>query len=354
VLIKLLAAGAALVAALFGLVPPSSAPTDAQRDLARARDAYAALQKYFATGGVYSDAYPPTGPSSAWSWSQTVAGTIALAQVEPGYRTDLRQQLTSLDLYWSTDAFTPYPGTGSKYYDDNEWLGQDLVRAARMLGDPPALDRARQLFAFVTTGWDSASGDACPGGVFWTQDPRDSDRNTVSTANGAVLAIALYQTTGDPSYLRWGRTMTAWVDACLRGADGLYWDHLSQSGQVDRTVWSYNQGAMIAANVGLYEATGDVSYVVRAAAIAQAALARYSRTDFAGERTFFVAIFFRDLKVLDAVAPDASYATAAQRYADACWENVRDSQTGLYPDTSGRTTLLDQAAMVDLFAQLAD
>jgi glycosyl hydrolase family 76 len=51
--------------------------------------------------------------------------------------------------------------------------------------------------------------------------------------------------------------MIGWVEQCLRDSDGLYGDHVSGNGTIDRTEWSYNQGAMIEAYRLLYRATGS-------------------------------------------------------------------------------------------------
>lgn len=350
-----LAAAAALVAASFGAASTIAPPTKDARDLARAADAYAAMQRAFAAGAGYRETAPAGGPASAWSFSQALAATISLAELPHAgrLRADLRRQVAVLTPYWDADGYAPYPGGGAQYYDDNEWLGQDLLRAYAVLHDRAALARAERIFAFVATGWDRNAADACPGGVFWTRDPASTDRNTVSTANGALLALGLYRATGREPYLRWARAMTSWVDACLRAPDGLYWDHLSPTGAVERREWSYNQGAMLAAFAGLFAATGDDAYRGRAEAVARAALARYAPDGFAGEPACFVAIFFRDLAALDAVAPDRGYDRAAQRYADALWAGRRDPATGLFPLETGETRLLDQAAVVDLYAQLA-
>jgi predicted alpha-1,6-mannanase (GH76 family) len=341
---RTIAVAAAFAAALAVLAPGIGASDRAPSNLARATLAFATLQQHFhPPGAVYHDTYPGKGASSAWSFSQALAATIDLARVDPSYRPALRAELGVLRSYDDGDGYTPYPGRGSLYVDDNEWIGQDLVAASTLLGDRSSLARAERLFTLVRTAWDADTHDACAGGVFWTRDPSNTDRNTVSTANGALLALALYGKTGDRSYLDWARTMYAWVNRCLTEKDGLYADHLTPTGVVNTREWSYNQGAMIAAGTALYTATYDRAYLRQATSVASTALARYARTNFAGEPTYFVAIFFRDLAQLDRVAPNAAHAVAAQRYADAQWATARDQ----------RTTLLDQSAIVDLYAELA-
>jgi predicted alpha-1,6-mannanase (GH76 family) len=333
----LIACAAVLVAAGW-----TGLNTEGKRaNLARATTAFDALQRHFAsTGAVYTDATPGKGASSAWSFSQALAATIELAKADPAYRPAVQAQLATLARYWNGRGYRPYPLGGWVYLDDNEWIGQDLVAAYELLGRKQLLQRAQTVFDLVADAWDVDSSDACSGGVFWTHDPTNTDRNTVSTANGALLALDLYRETHQASYLGWARKMYAWVDRCLAASDGLYSDHLSKRGDVDGHEWSYNQGAMIAAGTLLYVATHDARYLARATTLTRATLARFGPSNFAGEPSAFVAILFRDIRRLNAVKPDARYAAAAQRYADANWG-------------TSKSTLLDQSAIVDLYAALA-
>ena len=85
----------------------------------------------------------------------------------------------------------------------------------------------------------------------------NGDRNTVTTATGALLAMRLYFVTLDQRYVSWAQRMLAWVDACMQAPKGLLWDHVDLDGAIDETHWSYNQGTAIGANVLLFRATGE-------------------------------------------------------------------------------------------------
>ena len=54
---------------------------------------------------------------------------------------------------------------GDKYYDDNEWIVIELVRAYRLLGDEKYLDYAKELAEFCYSGWSNSSG-----GIKWKVD----------------------------------------------------------------------------------------------------------------------------------------------------------------------------------------
>jgi predicted alpha-1,6-mannanase (GH76 family) len=176
------------------------------------------------------------------------------------------------------------------------------------------------------------------------------DRNAVSTLNGAILGLRLYALTGRPGYVRWARRMLEWADGCLVRGDGLLADHIALDGARDERAWSYNQGAFVAAAVLLAQATHDSRYLDLAQRKAATALDEYGPA-FEGEPRIFVAIFFHDLQLLDAVRPDPRYRAALARYADLQWRR-RDSVSGLFVDADG-ASLLDQAAMVQTYALLA-
>ncbi len=262
----------------------------------------------------------------------------------------------------------PFGPGGDKFYDDNAWTGLELMRAHRLIGDPGALAQARRVFHFVTTGWDTASPCAT-GGVYWKQQApweTNRDRNVVSTAPNAELALRLYQATGERPYLDWALHMYRWTQANLRDpADDLYWDHLAVDAEgrcaIERTKWSYNQGTMVGAGALLYRVTGDAAYLREAERLARAALAHYSRVPngYFSQDPAFNAIYFRNLLLLHALGGDGAYLEAVlgalRGYADAAWDSphVHQPGTGLFPFGREATTLLDQAAMVQLYACLA-
>jgi hypothetical protein len=192
-------------------------------DRQRAIDSYAALQRRFfsAAAHLYRDSAAGTSQASAaaWSFSQAFAATVSLAGVT-GASSDYSRELVDREqestAYWDPNTDPPgYTATAlqnagtntPQFYDDNAWLGLDLVATWQRLHRPETLAQAERVFTLVTSGWDDTSGDTCPGGVFWTHWHGDEDRNAVSTANGALLALRLYQATRSPSYLHWATRM---------------------------------------------------------------------------------------------------------------------------------------------------
>jgi predicted alpha-1,6-mannanase (GH76 family) len=205
----------------------------------------------------------------------------------------------------------------------------------------------------VNDGWDRDESHPCPGGVFWTRAGANRDRNTVTTANASLLAARLFLRTGQTGYLAFARKAYAWTERCLGRQDGLLADHIDLRGRVDWTTWSYNQGAMIAAGALLFRATGERSYLADAGRTADAALKAFRYPLASGEPPVFLAIFYRDLEELRAVRPGRDERGQLADFAEDAWQHARDPRTGLFHFGGRGPTLLDQAAMVQIFAQLA-
>jgi len=177
------------------------------------------------------------------------------------------------------------------------------------------------------------------GGVPWTTTPGEPSRNTVSTANAAVLGLRLYLLDPQAAFLQSSTRMLSWLDECLLAPNGLFWDSIGTDGTVDRSEWSYNQGSVMEAYRLLYVATGNPSDLARAELVADSTLAAFS-SRWSAEPAEFAVIFFRRLLDLAALDGRADYVAAAQAYADRLWRQRPHS-------------LLQQAAVVQLYAALA-
>jgi hypothetical protein len=348
---------ALVIVATLAVPAVAAAPTRAERNenAARAIRAYLAMQRYLFDGrsGSYREVVGARPGAHAWPISQAIAATIAVARVpgaDPVFARDARRRIDRLEDLRFGAVYTASAG-GSVYYDDNEWIAQDLLDADATWPDATGRRRATEIFAAVVRAWDSDPSHPCSGGIVWTEAPSNSDRNTVTTANGALLALRLHALTHRSHFLHWSQRMLYWLDQCMLAPNGLYWDHIDANGVVDFTHWSYNQGSMIGANVLLYQQTHDPAALARAESLADATLAYFAGPKLAGEPPEFAAIFFRNLLALAAIDKRAQYVDAAQAYAESAWAQ-RDTRTNLI--SFGKPTrLLDQAAVVQIYAALA-
>jgi glycosyl hydrolase family 76 len=313
-------------------------------DGGRARLAYAAMERRFfdPRGGDYRDTASGPDGSHAWPFSQALAATLEVAPLEPRNfhaRRVLRQRFALLDRrFRSGQLYTTWP-QGYLYYDDNEWISFDLLDWNDLHPNPTAVQKASSVFSALAAAWSSDPRFACPGGVPWTTTPGYLSRNTVSTANAAVLGLRLYLLNPQPSLLQSSTRMLSWLDQCLLAPNGLFWDNIEPAGTVDQTEWSYNQGSVMEAYRLLYLVTGNPADLARAEFVADTTLSLFS-SRWSSEPPEFAAIFFRRLLNLAALDGRTDYVAAAQAYANQVW-NQRHH------------TLLEQAAVVQLYAALA-
>ena len=355
-------------AALCALAGASRAGAQPSVDAERALSSYAAMQQqyYMPYHHLYRGEETENAQEFAylWPYSQALAATSAVAGIPAlglPYQPAVREHISGLRLYWNPKRRPPgyesgalVSGGGEKFYDDQEWVGLQLVRAYRMLGDPGLLARALELFRLIVYGWDGNARHPCPGGVFWTQREGTFKRNTVSNAPGAQLGVELYQLTRRAAYLQWAKRMYHWVRLCLRETSGLYADNIDLSGTIDRSIFIYNQGTMLGTEALLYQATGNAEYLAHAQEEAATTLAYFTTSQLEGQPPFFVSIFAENLMRLNALAPSAGYSAYLQQYADHAWSAYVNPATGLFDFHDKQATLLlQQAAMTQLYAYLS-
>jgi hypothetical protein len=344
-------------------------------DMGRAIFAYEAMQKRFYVGG--SGLYSGAPYSFLWPFSQAFAATVSLAWM-PGEQAqlarDLHVRLYGLTRYWNYPGqatviglFPPStlpsyngsvvagPGVASdSFYDDNEWVGIELVRLYELDHQAALLERAEQVMAFAMAGWQTNPGLACPGGIPFSTNVVNADRNTVTNAPAVELALQLYRVTGQNSYLQFAQTAYEWVRACLLQASNLYADHIRTRGVVGEALWSYNQGTMIGAGVLLYQLSGNSAYLYQGRQTAKAALAYFTPTRLYGENPFFVSVYFRNLLYLDSVTHDPPGAKLVQEYVDHYWSEIRSANQLFVGGSPPAASLLVQAALVQDYALLSE
>ncbi|HUA05911.1 MAG TPA: glycoside hydrolase family 76 protein [Solirubrobacteraceae bacterium] len=348
----------------------------------RAARAFAAMQAGFRSrDGLYrrdGRLHLPGTAAHLWPFSRALVATLDLAGIEdglPGFNAEaeIKNGLAALEHYWVANADPPayssdVRGTrigGDRYYDDNAWVGLALVQLERMRPRPGSLERPGELLEFARSGWDQRDG-----GVFWVEQgrgigARNHDRNTVSNAPNAELGFHLSELKGE-AVTEPGRAMYDWVLKTLdasRGTDspgtGLFWDKVRGDGSIDETLWTYNQGSMIGANVlmaRLEQPPQDVVYLDRAEAIARKSLTHFSEDEYIRQPAAFNAIFFRNLLLLHHATRDATLRTdiidTIRNYTDHAWDRTRDRHDRFHLSNGG-VTLLNQSAIVQLLALLA-
>jgi hypothetical protein len=360
---------------LFASAAPAGAArvsgSAASADQQEAISTYNALQQNLYQSRISLYYGSPTNScgtySCLWPFTNATAGTTFLYGTPSGsrYQGDVAARLVGLGHYADSTEISPSgapqppayqsvvtpplgPG-GSTYYDDNGWVGLDLIHAYLLTSSSTDLTLAQDEFNFVISGWDTSTIDGCPGGVFW-EDSAGSQRNATANGANAELGLELARLTGNTSDLSWATRMFQWVRTCLGTPSGLYNDHVNSNGSVNTTTWSYNQGVMVGAGVLLYNATGNGAYLSEAEQTAAAAVAYFGTgSTLVNQGPAFNAIYFRNLFLLNQVAPNAGYASEAQSFASYMWTQ-RQPGTGLIDPQYG---VNGTAPMIEIYSLLA-
>jgi hypothetical protein len=371
------------IATLLGAVPgagaasadtttgaTNAAPISASTAKSHAVALYGALQRNYYVWSKELYKGTPTNQcatySCLWPFTNATAGTVFLYATpgESRYLTDTTARFAGLAHYANVAEVSPTgtpqppayqsavppplgPG-GASYYDDNAWVGLDLLHAYLATSNAQYLTLAQDEFNYVVTGWDTSATDGCPGGVFW-EDVAGSQRNATANGANAELGAELDLLTNNPTDLSWATRMYQWTVTCLGTPSGLYDDHVNPDGSINTTTWSYNQGVMVGAGVLLAKATGTTSYLAQAEQTANAAVAYFgSGTTLDNQGPAFNAIYFRDLFLLNQQVANPAYASEAQAFAVTMWSQRQLS--GLIDPQYG---VNGTAPMVEINALLA-
>jgi hypothetical protein len=278
--------------------------------------------------------------ASLWTLTHVLAAASDLSTLgdDPG----LARLLGLLPRFRADEGYLPTPGARLRYYDDNAWLGLLSLRLAVRTGDREHHRRAGRIARFLRGGVHPE------GGVRWREG--HESRNACSTAPTAELLVALVGSDD----LALPKTLAAWADDTLARDDGLIADRI-EGATIERTAWSYNQGATIGLHRRLAAATGEPSFRARAVRLAHASLDTFGPERSWTEPQPFLVIWFRELLALSDVADEARERLVA--HLDRLLDEGRDPGTGLFTaggvgTYDGRSTI-DQAAVVQLLALAA-
>jgi len=238
-----------------------------------------------ATKDLYYENYPQSsGDNSAsflWPYDGIVSGIAGLNRL--GYSVNYIDAVEKFQCYWRTSGAANVGGYGSstngtsgggdRFYDDNSIVGLNLVEAYRQTNNTTYLDRCAKIVSFLKSGKDSTLGNA----LWWNESyknvPGVDDSNKPACANGYATWFLLSYYEVCPSsekaaVLSLAKELYSWIKTNLKDDDGCYWNSIGADKTVNKTKWTYNTGAMIAAGVRLYKITSDNQYLEDAKASA--------------------------------------------------------------------------------------
>lgn len=285
--------------------------------------------------------------SFLWPMSGVFSSTVLLAKLDPAtYRPYLDSMVVAMEQYYDTTrvpfAYQAYPARFDRvdrYYDDNGLVGIDYIDTYSVTGNPAHLEKAKQIFSFIISGWD----DRFEGGVPWVEGKTDQ-KPACSNGKAMVLALKLYDATGDGYYLETGKRFYNWIWKYLRNTEH---DIIMNSwitegdGHAQFDPYTYNSGTFIQAAAALYRITGEQHYLDEALTICEGTsefFFHYTEDGipFTYNIPWFDVVLFRGYQAVWEITGDSSYADILIKALDYAWDNARDPNGLVCNDWTGR------------------
>ena len=345
-----------MLAFSFNFLPAQSANTFRQR----ADSLHALVYKYFydAENSLYYETNQIRTGENKYSYLWPLCALVQAANeqeaVHPS-RNFMNPVLKAIQQYHSTipppagyQAYVTKEKKDSRFYDDNQWIGIACIDAYNRTHEKKYLDIGKEIYQFMMTGFDTISG----GGLYWREDKKNS-KNTCSNGPGIIIALELYKITHQKSYLDTALILYHWVNDHLRSPSGLYYDNLQiPSLKIDSAMYTYNAGTMLQSNVLLYQVTGDKKYLKEAEQIASSVKDHFYKNNKLPANYWFNAVLLRGEIALYHVDKNPGHINFFIKYADSVWNEQRD-KNGLIGKPGKRKALIDQAAIIEIYARLA-
>jgi hypothetical protein len=343
---------------------------------------------YWSISGAlrWHGAYPKSdgywnGDAVVWGQGEGLAAFLSMREAtsDSEYGGDLQAydntMFDGINSFITNDngiaAYAVYPASGNdRYYDDNAWIGLDMIKWYNLTKDDRYLEKAKMVWNYLMKGNTST----CGGGILWKEYPSPTTtKHTCSTAPAAVLGCRLFMATGDSSYLNKAEELYAWLKKCLQDPDDhLYWDNINPDMKVSKNKYSYNSGEPMEAAALLYKITKEGKYLADAQEIARSAYEKWFKPfhsnilneDFSilspGD-CWFNTVMFRGYLALYDMDNNRTYIDALQKTMKHAWlSSCRNKDTNLLNDgdfsgAQSQTSwdMLQQGACVELMADLA-
>ena len=357
--------------------------------LKRAETMYASIWKNFrvpAYLGLFSENFPSNGKDSLtymqggnvgekpvsflWPFSGVFSATNVLMKV-PALKSKYQKYQDSLvigveqyhDKLRVPPGYQAYPvklEKADRYYDDNGLVGIDYMESYFNTKNPLYLQRAKDTFKFILSGWNNDLG----GGVTWLEGHNDQ-KPACTNGMATLTALKIYQASREPYYLDQSKKFYIWMYNTLRDSTGVIANDIRTNGKVNRTFWTYNTGSLIEAAVILYQLTHEKQYLLQAQQLAADSYRHFSMVPHDKNLTlhidlpWFVTVLFRGYEALYHADGNRKYIAAVEKDLNYAWENTRDkygytshSWTADASEMNKPKWLLDEACVAELYARL--
>ncbi|MFA6084042.1 glycoside hydrolase family 76 protein [Mucilaginibacter sp.] len=309
--------------------------------------------------------------SFLWPFSGMFSATNVLLKV-PALKTKYKPYQDSLvmgieqyhDAVRKPAGYQAYPvkfEKADRYYDDNGLVGIDYMESYFNTKNPVYLQRAKNVFKFILSGWNNDAG----GGVTWLEGHKDQ-KPACTNGMATLTTLKIYQGSKDKYYLEQGKKFYKWMYNTLRDSTGVIVNDVKLDGKQNRTFYTYNTGSLLEAAVMLYQFTGEKQYLDQAKQLARDSYKHFSNVPHDKNLTlqidlpWFVTVLFRGYEALYKVDGDYKYIAAVEKDLNYAWRTSRD-QYGLVshswtpkPDELKKPKwLLDEACIAELYARLS-
>jgi len=310
--------------------------------------------------------------SFLWPFSGVFSATNVLMKI-PGLKVKYKpfqdSLVTGIEKYRDTvrkpAGYQAYPvkfEKSDRYYDDNGLVGIDYMESYFNTKNPMYLQRAKDVFKFILSGWNNDVG----GGVTWLEGHKDQ-KPACTNGMATLTALKIYEGDKDKFYLEQGKRFYNWMYHTLRDSvTGIIVNDVKLDGKQNRTFWTYNTGSLIEAGVILYQLTGEKAYLKQAQQLAADSYNYYvgvphdTKLVMHIDLPWFVTVLFRGYEALYKVDGNYKYLAAIEHDLNYAWQTSKDKY-GLTThswlprnnELSKPKWLLDEACIAELYARLS-
>lgn len=381
------------VVAMIGCFRPCIAQQKNVSDVYRQRAeiVYADIWKHYrvpAQKGLFSENYPSNKKdtlnyfqgegvkekevSFLWPFSGMFSATNALMKVpalKAKYKIYQDSLVMGVEQYRDTvrkpTGYQAYPAKFEKtdrYYDDNGLVGIDYMESYFNTNNPLYLQRAKEVFKFILSGWNNDVG----GGVTWLEGHNDQ-KPACTNGMATLTALKIYQGSKDKYYLEQGKKFYSWMYNTLRDSTtGIIVNDVKLDAKQNRVFWTYNTGSLLEAAVMLYHFTGEKKYLQQAQLLAADSYKYFSSVphdknlNLHIDVPWFVTVLFRGYEALYKADHNYKYIAAVEQDLNYAWKTSRDkygftthSWTAKPAELAKPKWLLDEACIAELYARLS-